>query len=1091
MDAHSTNSARGDTQLGGRQTTPPWIVNIQGRNKWFCPVPGCPKADSARSHGYISLKNLRVYHLKEHPGRVPGAVPTEFLEQNNLRSCPICGKIGDVKRHRVCCPSCGPEFRAATNTTPLDATAIEGLPSLDDIYTTRVRLFKHIPKQARASWGEALAKATARVVHLNTNRAWTELLMLPKCVLLTPPRQGKSNKRTSAAFVKHRCERWLLGDRMELWTDGPAARQNRRSPRPSDPSDPNEKEHRQRRCFEKVADGQYAKGAKALISSPPLNRDEQTEKALRDKHPKAQQAPNLDDLAAPVRDDVPELDSTLVKRMIKSFPRGSGAGPTGLRAQHLLNAITSDHGDEAIGQLTSLCNLLARGEAPSNLAAYLGGASLMALEKPGGGVRPIAIGEVLRRLVAKCLCKLHEGEAYSYLWPRQIGVAAPLGAEVGSHTVRQWYERHRDTTGNLIFVADFENAFNTVDREVFLREARHRMPGLSRWVEWCYSSPSNLFFDGTIIPSEVGVQQGDPIGPLLFALALQPVIEQLGNIQGLDLAFSFLDDLVLAGKQEAVALGINQLQNSAGALGLKLNRSKCELIPASENGKDINWELFNNDIQRNLNGGFTLLGAPIGKAEYCQSITAKRADKIQRCFDAIGELHDPQVALALLRSCASFGKMVFAARTTPFDIHQQPLLLFDKAVRKCFESFTGLCPDDTQWLQATLATKKGGLGLRSASRHSAPAYLSSRSGCHQLCKQLDPDHVWEVNEESSAAHKAVKMVNHLAGSEVVPPDRVPPDLKQRVLSSHVDEGILAELTHPSKPLDFRAHLKLLQMEGANSWIHATPNPAVGTKVSPQLFIPMVQRHLRIPFHSKAEYCPRCTTVMDIYGDHALTCMVGGDRTKRHNMIRNVVVRLATSAGWRPEPEKTDLLRSVSTVGGDISTSGEEARPEARRPADIFVPRWDLGGSAALDFAVTSGLRTDVLEQTASQGGLPCLTAYEDYKSSYLNTSQICAENGITFVPMIIEAHSGGWGPAATKVWSRLSRAISLVSGEPAAVEALRLKQNLGLTLQRETARAILRRFPLQNASQDREAARALLDSENTLWEEKDEVPMEY
>ena len=209
------------------------------------------------------------------------------------------------------------------------------------------------------------------------------------------------------------------------------------------------------------------------------------------------------------------------------------------------------------------------------------------------------------------------------------------------------------------------------------------------------------------------------------------------------------------------------------------------------------------------------------------------------------------------------------------------------------------------------------------------------------------------------------------------------------------------------------------------------------------------------------------------------------------MIRNVVVRLATSAGWRPEPEKTDLLRSVSTAGGDISTSGEEARPEARRPADIFVPRWDLGGSAALDFAVTSGLRTDVLEQTASQGGLPCLTAYEDYKSSHLNTSQICAENGITFVPMVMEAHSGGWGPAATKVWSRLSRAISLVSGEPAAVEALRLKQNLGLTLQRETARAILRRFPLQNASQDREAARALLDSENTLWEEKDEVPMEY
>ena len=60
------------------------------------------------------------------------------------------------------------------------------------------------------------------------------------------------------------------------------------------------------------------------------------------------------------------------------------------------------------------------------------------------------------------------------------------------------------------------------------------------------------------------------------------------------------------------------------------------------------------------------------------------------------------------------------------------------------------------------------------------------------------------------------MVNQLAGSEVVPPDRVPPDLKQRVLSSHVDDGIVAESTDPSKDLDYPAHIQLLQMEGAGA-----------------------------------------------------------------------------------------------------------------------------------------------------------------------------------------------------------------------------------------------------------------------------------
>ena len=216
-------------------------------------------------------------------------------------------------------------------------------------------------------------------------------------------------------------------------------------------------------------------------------------------------------------------------------------------------------------------------------------------------------------------------------------------------------------------------------------------------------------------------------------------------------------------------------------------------------------------IHRNLNGGFELLGPPIGETEYCQSITAKRANKVQISLDAIEELDDPQVALALLRSCASFGKMVFAARTTPFDDHQEQLLLFDNKVRKCFESFSGLNPDETQWLQATLATNMGGLGLCSLSRHSPGAYLASRSGCYQLCQQLDPQHVWEVYEESSSAYKAVRKVNQLAGSVVVPPDPVPPDLKQRVLSSHLDVGVFAELSDFKRSIDFRAHIQLKQM----------------------------------------------------------------------------------------------------------------------------------------------------------------------------------------------------------------------------------------------------------------------------------------
>ena len=46
-----------------------------------------------------------------------------------------------------------------------------------------------------------------------------------------------------------------------------------------------------------------------------------------------------------------------------------------------------------------------------------------------GDVRPIAVGECLRRLIAKCLCQAYKEEATSALWPLQLGVAAPLGCE--------------------------------------------------------------------------------------------------------------------------------------------------------------------------------------------------------------------------------------------------------------------------------------------------------------------------------------------------------------------------------------------------------------------------------------------------------------------------------------------------------------------------------------------------------------------------------------------------------------------------------------------------------------------------------------
>ena len=79
----------------------------------------------------------------------------------------------------------------------------------------------------------------------------------------------------------------------------------------------------------------------------------------------------------------------------------------------------------------------------------------------------------------------------------------------------------------------------------------------------------------------------------------------------------------------------------------------------------------------------------------------------------------------------------------------------------------------------------------------------------------------------------------------------------------------------------------------------------------------------------------------------------------------------------------------------------------RRLADVFVPRCRRGLVAAWDFAVTSGLRLDALA-VAVQRPDGLMEEYENFKGSYKHTYSLCQNQGVTFIPMVIEAVGVGW-----------------------------------------------------------------------------------
>ena len=95
---------------------------------------------------------------------------------------------------------------------------------------------------------------------------------------------------------------------------------------------------------------------------------------------------------------------------------------------------------------------------------------------------------------------------------------------------------------------------------------------------WCYRQPTRLQFDEWVVESSCGVQQGDPLGPLLFAAALQPIANDLRGV-GLDIAVHYLDDGFLAGDVSAVSRALHLVQTEAAAIGSSLTSPKASWLP--------------------------------------------------------------------------------------------------------------------------------------------------------------------------------------------------------------------------------------------------------------------------------------------------------------------------------------------------------------------------------------------------------------------------------------------------------------------------------------------------------------------------------
>ena len=375
-------------------------------------------------------QNLDIPALPSAPSPVPGPPPSASI---SLPDPPSAASIS--------MPNPPPQpidhvYAPSPPTTPL-----QRLPSWDSIFALRCSTLQHVPKGARDVWADLITGVFSAIVDNPSNSDnWRKLFLLPRCVLANPSNGDRLGWREFLTIVRRRIRRWQSGDIVALWGEAVASvsaksHRGRREMKPEALQASNV-----RRAKLATQAGQYRKGIQALTSEGLSPASESSLEEMLTKHPQSPPPPR------PSTTPPPPISVPLrcVSRALRSSPSNSAPGPSLLRANHLREATrcpTASCGTRALRAIAATVNLLAAGGAPPEIASYLCGATLLAVKKKNGGLRPIAVGEVLRQLTSKCLSRAVQSDSFDVLSPLQVGVGVKGGCEAVIHSVAHILER--------------------------------------------------------------------------------------------------------------------------------------------------------------------------------------------------------------------------------------------------------------------------------------------------------------------------------------------------------------------------------------------------------------------------------------------------------------------------------------------------------------------------------------------------------------------------------------------------------------------------------------------------------------------------
>ena len=535
------------------------------------------------------------------------------------------------------------------------------------------------------------------------------------------------------------------------------------------------------------------------------------------------------------------------------------------------------------------------------------------------GVRPIGVGEVPRRIIAKAVLGIISHDIENAAGSLQVCAGQAGGCEAAVHAMRK-ISQYPETEGTLL--VDAENAFNSLNRRAALHNVSVLCPPLKQILVNTYRAPVRMIIAGSgEISSTEGTTQGDPLAMAMYALATLPIIHQLRHSFPTVQQVWYADDATSSGSCSDLRAWWDQLQKLGPIFDYHPNSSKTYLVVKEEHEEKAKALFADTNVHITIHGK-RHLGAALGSRSFTEEYVSC---KVKEWVDDIMHLaavasSQPHAAYAAFTHGLS-SRWNYLSRTIP-DI-EFLFLPLEKAIHQhLIPALTGreaCSPTERELL--SLPARLGGLGLINPATNSSEAFTAS---------------------ERITAPLAALIISQ--GSSQIPDCTQVQKIKREIKESkrEMTEARARNIVSHLNPQQQRL-MELAMEKGSSSWLTVLPLKEHGFHFHKGEFRDAISLRYGWSLSHTPQQCS-CGTTFSV--DHAMTCHMGGIPTIRHNEIRDLTASLVTEVCHNVATEP--LLQPLS--GELFSHRSANTQPNARQ--DIRARGfWSAGQDAFFDIRV--------------------------------------------------------------------------------------------------------------------------------------------